>query len=120
VVADVEDLELCATGDASVAVECGRPTIKLYFRHLHLAWRQCWNVVYSSQACSKRLRPILQAQRLKTFLQLKTGMWKSTRQRLKARITTARIQELKSKRLVHHRIQIPSSNYRTRGAMHWR
>jgi hypothetical protein len=54
------------------------------------------------------------------FLKLKTGMWKSTRQRLKARITTAVRQVLKSKRLAHHSIQIPSSNYYTRGAMHWR
>ena len=35
----------------------------------------------------------------------------------KSRITAAPNQELKSKR---HSIQIPSSNYRTRGAMHWR
>jgi hypothetical protein len=33
-------------------------------------------------------------------------------------ITTAEGQELKSKRLAHHSIQIPSSNYCTRGAMH--
>src|SRR6516164_9618039 len=72
-----------------------------------------------ASSCDSR-RPILQTQRIQTFLKLKTGMWKSRRQRLKARITTAPIQELKSKRLVHHRIQIPSSNYRTRGAMHWR
>jgi hypothetical protein len=39
---------------------------------------------------------------------------------LKARITTAVRQELKSKRLAHQSIQIPSSNYRARGAMHWR
>ena len=36
------------------------------------------------------------------------------------RITTAVRQDLKSKRLAHHSIQIPSTNYRTRGAMHWR
>ena len=54
------------------------------------------------------------------FLKLKMGMWNSTRQRLKARITTAVRQELKSKRLAHQSIQIPSSNYRARGAMHWR
>jgi hypothetical protein len=39
-----------------------------------------------------------------------TGMWKSARQRLKARITTAARQDLKSNRLAHHSIQIPSSN----------
>jgi hypothetical protein len=37
-----------------------------------------------------------------------------------ARITTAARQEIKSKRLAHQSTQIPSSNYCTRGAMHWR
>jgi hypothetical protein len=38
---------------------------------------------------SNRLRPILQAQRMETFLQLKSFMSQSNRQRLKARIATA-------------------------------
>jgi len=66
-----------------------------------------------ARASAKRLHPAAKAK-------LKTGMWKSTRQCLKARIGTATKQNLKSKRLAHHSIQIPSSNYRTRGAMHWR
>jgi hypothetical protein len=105
---------------AFVCNQCGRPVIKLYFSYGSLKCRRCANAVYASQTCSKRLRPILQAQRTHMFLKLKTGMWKSTRQRLKARITTAVRQELKSKRLAHQSIQIPSSNYRARGAMHWR
>jgi hypothetical protein len=99
---------------------CARRLTKLYFYGGHLACWRCHNATYASQACSKRLRPILQAQRMQTFLKLKSYMWRSTRQRLKARITAAARQELKSKRLAHHSIQIPFSNYSTRGAMHWR
>jgi hypothetical protein len=58
----------------------------------------------------QRTRPILQAIRLGTFLQLKSRMSKRNRQRLKARITTAPIKELNSKRLTHHAIQLPQSN----------
>jgi hypothetical protein len=99
---------------------CGRSVTKLYFKGEHLTCRRCCNAIHASQACSKRLRPILQAHRMHTFLKLKSYMWKTTRQRLKARITAAARQELKSKRLADHSIQIPSSNYSTRGAMHWR
>jgi hypothetical protein len=64
---------------------------------------------------------MLQAQRLQTFLSLKSCMWKRTKQRLQARIpAAATTKELNSKRLSHHRISIPHSNYSTRGAMHWR
>jgi hypothetical protein len=97
--------------------ECGRPTIKLYFRHQNLGCRTCCNVVYGSQTRNKRGRSILKAIRLRNFLDLKSGMSKRNRQRLKARITTT--QQLKSKRLAHHRIQIPFHNYNTRGAAHW-
>ena len=100
--------------------ECGRPVISLYFRCTNLACRRCTNAIYASQVCPRDKRPCLQAQRMHMFLKLKTGMWKSTRQRLKTRITATARQELKSKRLAHHSIQIPSSNYCTRGAMHWR
>jgi hypothetical protein len=100
--------------------QCGRSVTKLYFKSGHLACRHCQGAIHASQACSKRLRPILQAQRLKTFLELKSGMSRRNQQRLKARITAAVRQELNSKRLAHHSIPIPSSNYRTRGAMHWR
>jgi hypothetical protein len=100
--------------------QCGRSVTKLYFKAGHLACRHCQGATHASQVCSKRLRPILQAQRLKTFFELKSGMSRRNQQRLKARITAAVRQELKSKRLAHHSITIPFSNYRTRGAMHWR
>src|SRR5262245_43559096 len=99
---------------------CGRSVKKLYFRHLNLACRRCCNATYASRVCSKRQRLILQANRIKTFLELKSYMSRSNRQRLKARIATAPKQDLKSKRLAHHAIQLPQSNYGTRGAMHWR
>jgi len=98
--------------------ECGRPVIKIYFKHQNLACRRCCNVVYGSQTRNKHSRPILKAIRLRNFLELKSGMSKRNRQRLKARIASA-TQELKGKRLAHHRIQIPFHNYSTRGAAHW-
>jgi hypothetical protein len=100
--------------------QCGRRLTKLYLYGGHLACKQCHGAIHASQACSKRLRPILQAQRLKTFLELKSGMSQRNRQRLKARITAAVRQELNSKRLAHHSIPIPQRNYQTKGAMHWR
>ena len=61
-----------------------------------------------------------QALRLETFLKLKSYMSKRNRNRLKARIPDTHNKRLDSKRLSYHRIQLPQSNYRTRGAMHWR
>jgi hypothetical protein len=63
------------------------------------------NATYASRILDKRTRPILQATRLRSFLQLKSGMSKRNRQRLKARLATAPIKQLKSKRLTHHAIQ---------------
>jgi hypothetical protein len=57
---------------------------------------------------------------LQNFLEFKSYMSKRNHQRIKARLRAAPKQELKSKRLAHHSIQIPFSNYSTRGAMHWR
>jgi hypothetical protein len=100
--------------------ECGRPVIKIYFKHQNLACRRCCNATYASRTLGKRTRPILQALRLETFLELKSYMSKRNRLRLKARIPETHNKRLDSKRLSHHRIQLPQSNYRTRGAMHWR
>ena len=100
--------------------KCGRSVTKLYFNYGSLHCRRCANATYASRILDKRTRPILQAIRLRTFLQLKSYMSKRNRQRLKARIATAPIKDLKSKRLAHHAIQLPQTNYRTRGAMHWR
>jgi hypothetical protein len=99
---------------------CGRSVTKLYYQYGSLKCRRCTGAVHASQACSKRLRPILQAKRLQFFFEHKSGMWKSNRQRLKARLVTAPEQEFTSKRLAHHSILRPQRNHGTRGAMHWR
>jgi len=83
--------------------ECGRPTIKLYFRHQNLACRRCCNATYASRTLGKRTRPILQALRLETFLKLKSYMSQRNRRRLKARIPETHNKRLDSKRLSHHR-----------------
>src|SRR5262249_41223016 len=104
---------------ATFICECGRPVIKIYYRHQNLACRRCSNAIHGSQTRNKRGRQILKAVRLRNFLELKSGMSKRDGQRLKARIPSVSTQELKGKRLAHHRIAIPFSNYGTRGAMHW-
>jgi hypothetical protein len=100
--------------------ECGRPVIKLYFRSTNLSCRRCCNATYASRACSRKQRPALQTKRLQAFLEFKTYMSRRNRNRIKARIPTASTQDFKSKRLSHHSITVPQSNYSTRGAMHWR
>ena len=98
--------------------KCGYGARRLFLRHGSLACKHCHGLIYASQVCSKRQRSILQAQRIHSFLTLKSYMSLNNRQHLEARITTK--QELKSKRLAHHSIQQPQHNYGTRGAMHWR
>jgi len=99
---------------------CGRSVTKLYCQYGSLKCRKCTNAVYASQVLGKRTRPILQALRLETFLKLKSYMSQRNRRRLKARIPETHNKRLDSKRLSHHRIQLPQSNYRTRGATHCR
>jgi hypothetical protein len=101
--------------------QCGRPVISLYLHYANLGCRRCQNALYASQVCGKHSRPILQAKRLRTFLELKTGtgMSRRNRQRVQARLTTAKPSELASKR-IDDRTKLPQSNYSTRGAMHWR
>jgi hypothetical protein len=103
-----------------ICSKCGRSITKLYYQVGSLKCRRCADATYASRTLDKRTRPILQAQRLQAFLKLKSYMSQRNRKRLKARLATAPKQELKSKRLAHHSIQLPQSNYRTRGAMHWR
>jgi hypothetical protein len=74
----------------------------------------------ASQSCDKHSRPILQALRLQTFFKLKTYMPQSNRMRLKVRIAKAQNESFNSKRLSHHIIQLPHSNYGTWREMHWR
>src|SRR5262245_30628007 len=99
--------------------QCGYGVRRLFFRHGHLACKDCYKLTYASRVLDKRTRPILQSIRLRNFLELKSGMSKRNRQRIKARIPAVITKELKGKRLTHHRIPIPFSNYGTRGAMHW-
>jgi hypothetical protein len=100
---------------------CGRSVTKVYFKAGNLACRRCTNAVYASQVCSGRAtRAQLQAQRLQTFLKLKSYMSRINRRRLAARMPKAQSKPLDSKRLAHHSIQLPQSNYGTQGAMHWR
>jgi hypothetical protein len=100
--------------------QCGRSVRRLYFKSAYLGCRRCVGGTYASRQCSQRQRPILQAKRLQFFLEHKPYMWKSNRRRIAARMRRAPEQELKSKRLAHSSIQLPQSNYRTQGAMHWR
>jgi hypothetical protein len=99
---------------------CGRSVTRVYFKGGHLACRRCHDATYASRVLGKHTRPTLQAVRLRKLLEFKTYMSKQNRQRLKARIPLSPKQELKSKRLSHHSIQLPQSNYGTLGAMHWR
>src|SRR5262245_15548169 len=96
--------------------ECGRPVIKLYFRHANLACRRCCNATYASRALGKRTRPALQDIRLRRFLEFKTYMSKRNRQRLQAHLFNKPL-ELASKR-INNKAKLPQSNYSTRGAMH--
>jgi len=68
---------------------CGRRITKLYFQYGSLKCRRCANATYASRACSKRLRPILQAKRLQALLEFKFALSQRNRRRLQARITTA-------------------------------
>jgi hypothetical protein len=124
----ITPLRWCCTGFGGncrplplfICTNCGHSITKLYFKGGSLNCRRCINAVYASQSCDKHSRPILQALRLQTFLKLKSYMRQSNRLRLKARIPKAPSNRLDSKRLSHHTIKLPHSNYGTRGAMHWR
>src|SRR5262249_6924170 len=98
--------------------ECGRPVIKLYFRHANLACRHCCNATYASRTLDRHTRPILQAIRLNRFSQLKPGMWKHTKQRLQAR-TPRTTKPLQLTKRINDKVKLPQSNYCTRGVAHW-
>jgi hypothetical protein len=100
--------------------ECGRPTIRLYFRHQHLACRRCTKALYASQVCGKRTRPVLQSIRLHSFIKLKHYMRKNTRQRLQSRLNTLpKPSQLQGKRLALEITQRPHSNYNTQATPLW-
>src|SRR5262249_11994055 len=97
---------------AMICNGCQQPRIKLYFRYGSLACRRCQSAIHGSQACSKDQRPILQAQRLKTFLSLKTYMRQTTRNRLTIRLRKAPKHTLVSKP-IPDQAMLPASNYAT-------
>jgi hypothetical protein len=99
---------------------CGRSVTRVYFNYGSLKCRRCADATYASRQCSKRLRPILRAKRLRFFLEHKPCMSKRNRRRIASRITVAAEQEFSSKRLSHHSILLPQSNHGTLGARHWR
>jgi hypothetical protein len=100
---------------------CSRSVRKLYLLGGSLGCRRCCNAIHASQACSREKRPALQAQRLQTFLRLKAYMRQHNRQRIQARLRSlaAPATQLTSKRLSADAIQLPCTNYNTRGPMLW-
>ena len=107
-----------------ICPRCTRPIITLYCNYGSLACRRCHGAIHASQVCGKRSRPDLQAIKLRNFLNWKTYMSRRNRQRIQARLRSlakpTQPTHLTSTRLSNERIQRPSSNYSTRGAMHWR
>jgi hypothetical protein len=89
-----------------VCDKCQRPATKLRNRHNSLACRHCHHAIPLSQKLDKVRRPILKAHRLEQFLALKTNAQKHTRDRLIKRYG--------------EKAMMPVSNYKTRGAMHWK
>jgi hypothetical protein len=109
---------------AFICSKCQQPRIRLYCRYGSLACRRCHGALHASQVCGKHSRPALQAIKLRNFLNWKTYMSQRNRQRIQARLRSlaqpTQPTQLTSKRLTNERIQHPSSNYSTRGLMHWR
>jgi len=116
--------------------KCNRPVITLYFNCGNLACRRCCGAVYASQVCDKRTRPILQAKRIRTFInplsnigspfpgKPKTKMWHKSYRRLRARCLLLESKArrpigLVSKRLTERTLR-PQSNYQLRMTAHWR
>ena len=116
--------------------KCNRPVIILYFNCGNLACRRCCGAIYASQVCDKRTRPILQAKRIRTFInplsnigspfpgKPKTKMWHKSYRRLRARCLSLESKArrpigLVSKRLTERTLR-PQSNYQLRMTAHWR
>lgn len=65
--------------------DCGRPVIKLYHHHGQLSCRRCTGARYASQALDKKVRPVLQAMRIESFLNAKPKLHNSTKEHLRKR-----------------------------------
>jgi hypothetical protein len=107
---------------AFICSKCQQPRMRLYCRFGSLACKRCHGAIHASQVCDKHSRPALQASKLRNFLSWKSYMSQRNRQRIQARLRSlaAKPLPLATKRLKHEHIQYPSSNYATRGLMHWR
>jgi len=106
-----------------VCGECSCGARKLYLHHGRLACKHCIGAVHACQLCSGRdMRRRLRNIRLRRLLEFKRhGTKKTTLRRLAARLDDPTTKpKLNSKRLSHSKITLPSHNYQTRGAMHWR
>jgi len=102
---------------------CGRATRKVYLRHGSLGCRRCHDATYASRTVHSLTRPALQVKRLHTFLELKTHMKRTERQRLEARCRALQAKTKPTYKLskrLDHKVTLPHSNYLTQGAMHWR
>jgi hypothetical protein len=114
---------------AAFICSCGRPVITLYAEHGRLACRRCVGARYLSQTLSARLRPVLQAARLRRFLdprsdlngpfpaKPRSAMRYTTYRRLRWRglaleARVCRAKPIKSQRL-RDRVLLPRSNYST-------
>jgi len=94
----------------------------VYFKSGHLACRRCQDAVYASQVCDKHPRPALQAIKLGNFLSWKTY--------IPSAIASAYKHDYAQKQHNSQRtlpanvsardVSSSSSNYSTRGLMHWR
>ena len=62
--------------------QCGRAVLKLYFHNRYLACKRCHNARMASEACDQRQRPILQANRIQSFLDNKPRLMRKVRDRL--------------------------------------
>ena len=104
-----------------VCLECSCGARRLFFHHGRLACKHCVRAIYASQACDQRMRPVLQAIRLRRFLQLKGAMCETNLERLEARLDPNASQQLLTvKRLSHPNITMPQHNYGTCGRILWR
>ena len=102
---------------------CSRSVRKLYLVGGSLGCRRCQDATYASRTLHSLTRPALQVKRLRTFLELKSHMKRSQRQRLNARCRSLQAKTNPAYKLtkrLDHKATLPHSNYLTRGAMHWR
>jgi hypothetical protein len=71
---------------AFICCDCGRPVIKVYHQHRHLACRRCQHAIYASQNLGKHTRPILQVSRIASFLDSKSRLYRRSRERLRKKL----------------------------------